>query len=46
MKIVNLLLSAVMASMMVFQGAAFDAQAAEGVSAEVVTMAQSSATVI
>ena len=35
MKIVNLLLSAVMASTMVFQGAAFDAQAAEGVSAEV-----------
>ena len=35
MKIVNLLLSAAMASTMVFQGAAFDAQAAEGVSAEV-----------
>ena len=35
MKIVNLLLSAVMASTMVFQGAAFDAQPAEGVSAEV-----------
>lgn len=35
MKIVNLLLSAAMASTMLFQGAAFDAQAAEGVSAEV-----------
>ena len=35
MKIVNLLLSAVMASTMIVQGAAFDAQAAEGVSAEV-----------
>ena len=35
MKIVNLLLSATMASTMVFQGAAFDAQAAEVVSAEV-----------
>ena len=35
MKIVNLLLSAVMASTMVFSGAAFDAQAAQGVHAEV-----------
>ena len=35
MKIVNLLLSAVMASTMVFSGAGLDAQAAQGVYAEV-----------
>ena len=39
MKIVNLLLSAVMASTMIVQGAAFEARKS-------VTMAQSSATVI